>query len=277
MALIWDVGRIEWEDIPTLSDLLNAADEKTLLHEIVAINWEGEKKWKEYEKKQARKRYKRIMELSWDIETSDDCIFFPKHVLKMGPYWAPTGYDVKPICTSKRWVMEIAGGTWQGGTLLDQITPYGHAAKKMLGYRVWFGGTWGQREMYHFLAERLCKILDAIDDGDAHEEYVASGELERSEFYDSLPFRRLDDGVYYPEEVFFSKVYGLEPEEAGLDIPETAYEKERMSNNCRINDKIEAMFDDELMTNVAALGGKLKLGYERKVREEETADEEANG
>ena len=146
MALIWDVDRIEWEDVPTLADLLGAADKKTLVREIVAINWEGDRQSKEYEKKEARKKYKRIMELRLDVEPSDACIFFPRHILKTGPYWVPAGYDAEPICTSKWRVMEIAQGTWSGGPLSSQVTPLMRAAKRMLGYRVWFGGTWGQRE-----------------------------------------------------------------------------------------------------------------------------------
>ncbi len=40
MSRIWDVDGIEWEDLPTVSDLLYAADKKILAREV-ALRYDG--------------------------------------------------------------------------------------------------------------------------------------------------------------------------------------------------------------------------------------------
>ena len=265
MAMIWDVEGIEWEDIPTLGDLLRVADEKTLVREIARCCCEdahrSERDWKTREKKRARKKRKRILELAYDAVPSDAYILFPKHILRTRSQWAPAGYGIMPACVWKSAVKEISQGSWSYGAP-DKQLPYGRDSKQLLGYRVWFGGTWSQQEMYSFLAERCCEILESIDDEDELESYLANGGMSEDEI-DSLPFRRVRKDVSYPLEVFNARVYGLDSDAVGLEIPETPYEVGRRTNNGRLNDMVNAMFVDELMDNIAELGKKLERGYER--------------
>lgn len=83
MNRIWDVDGIEWEDLPTVSDLLCAADTKILAREV-ALRYGGKPDGRgrgdsERSLKRARRKVKKLRKI--DPEPSDKIILLPKHVI----------------------------------------------------------------------------------------------------------------------------------------------------------------------------------------------------
>ena len=83
MNRIWDVDGIEWEDLPTVSDLLCAADTKILAREV-ALRYGGKPDGRgrgdsERSLKRARRKVKKLRKI--DPEPSDKIVLLPKHVI----------------------------------------------------------------------------------------------------------------------------------------------------------------------------------------------------
>ena len=99
MNRIWDVDGIEWEDLPTVSDLLCAADTKILAREV-ALRYGGKPDGRgrgdsERSLKRARRKVKKLRKI--DPEPSDKIILLPKHVINRRDAGHGFGYyDVEP-------------------------------------------------------------------------------------------------------------------------------------------------------------------------------------
>lgn len=77
MSRIWDVDGIEWEDLPTVSDLLCAADTKILAREV-ALRYGGKPDGRgrvdnERSLKRARRKVKKLRRLTPSPATISSC------------------------------------------------------------------------------------------------------------------------------------------------------------------------------------------------------------
>lgn len=104
MSRIWDVDGIEWEDLPTVSDLLCAADTKILAPEV-ALRYGGKPDDRgrvdnERDLKRARRKIKKLRKI--DPEPSDKIVLLPKHVINRRNADHGFGYyDVEPCAFTR--------------------------------------------------------------------------------------------------------------------------------------------------------------------------------
>lgn len=104
MSRIWDVDGIEWEDLPTVSDLLCAADTKFLAREI-ALRYGGKSDARDYgdserSLKRARRKVKKLRKI--DPEPSDKIVLLPKHAINRRDAGHGFGhYDVEPCAFTR--------------------------------------------------------------------------------------------------------------------------------------------------------------------------------
>ena len=111
MSRIWDVDGIEWEDLPTVSDLLCAADTKILAPEV-ALRYGGKPDDRgrvdnERDLKRARRKIKKLRKI--DPEPSDKIVLLPKHVINRRNADHGFGYyDVEPCA-----LRAVARKSWE--------------------------------------------------------------------------------------------------------------------------------------------------------------------
>ena len=104
MSRIWDVDGIEWEDLPTVSDLLCAADTKILAREV-ALRYGGKpggcgRGDSDRGLKRARRKLKKLRKI--DPEPSDKIVLLPKHVINRRGAGRSFGhYDVSPCAFTR--------------------------------------------------------------------------------------------------------------------------------------------------------------------------------
>ena len=165
MSRIWDVDGIEWEDLPTVSDLLCAADTKILAREV-ALRYGGKPDGRgrvdnERSLKRARRKVKKLRKV--DPEPSDNIVLLPKHVInRRGAGHGFGYYDVEPCIFTRGGVQML------GEDVLAKVRPWelilmdDESASEMLGYRVWLGGEWDLCERYRFLAVVCVRMLNSI-------------------------------------------------------------------------------------------------------------------
>lgn len=165
MSRIWDVDGIEWEDLPTVSDLLCAADTKALAREV-ALRYDGKADGRghgksERSQKRARRKIKKLRKI--DPEPSDKIVLLPKHVInRRGAGHGFGCYDVE-VCAFTR-----GGAQRLGEDACAEVCPWElflldeESASVVLGYRVWLGGEWDPCERYRFLAMVCASVLNRI-------------------------------------------------------------------------------------------------------------------
>lgn len=113
MSRIWDVDGIEWEDLPTVSDLLCAADTKILAREV-ALRYGGKpggcgRGDSDRGLKRARRKLKKLRKI--DPEPSDKIVLLPKHVINRRGAGRSFGYyDVSPCAFTRDGVQRLGGG-----------------------------------------------------------------------------------------------------------------------------------------------------------------------
>lgn len=113
MSRIWDVDGIEWEDLPTVSDLLCAADTKILAREV-ALRYGGKPDGRgrgdsERSLKRARRKVKKLRKI--DSEPSDKIVLLPKHVINRRNAGHGFGYyDVEPCAFTRGGAQKVRGG-----------------------------------------------------------------------------------------------------------------------------------------------------------------------
>lgn len=110
MSRIWDVDGIEWEELPTVSDLLCAADTKILAREV-ALRYGGKpggcgRGDSDRGLKRARRKLKKLRKI--DPEPSDKIVLLPKHVINRRGAGRSFGYyDVSPCAFTRDGVQRL--------------------------------------------------------------------------------------------------------------------------------------------------------------------------
>lgn len=263
LSRIWDVDGIEWEDLPTVSDLLCAADAKILVREV-ALRYGGKSDARGYgdserSLKCARRKVKKLRKI--DPEPSDKIVLLPKHVINRRNAGRGFGYyDVEPCAFT-------CGGTQRPGEgTCAEVYPWElfllneEPASVILGYRVWLGGEWDLCERYRFLAVVCASALNCIREQKelrkCLEEDDAACDIDEDEAIEDV---RPD--VLYPEEVINAKLGGYWDTSLGLDLP---WKDEHFETCVRIDRAIDDLFAEETKRNAEELGRKLERGYEER-------------
>lgn len=263
MSRIWDVDGIEWEDLPTVSDLLCAADTKILAREV-ALRYGGKPDGRgrvdnERSLKRTRRKVKKLRKV--DPEPSDKIVLLPKHVINRRD--AGHGfdyYDVEPCAFTRGGAQKLGEDACAEVYPWDLFLLNEEPASVILGYRVWLGGEWDLCERYRFLAvvcasalhrfreqKELCKCLKKDD---------AACDMDEDEAIEGV---RHD--VLYPEEVINAKLGGYWDTSLGLNLP---WKDEHFETCVRIDRAIDDLFAEETKRCAAELGMKLERGYEKR-------------
>lgn len=270
MSRIWDVEGIEWEDLPTVSDLLCAADTKILAREV-ALRYGGKSDVRGYgdserSLKRARRKVKKLRKI--DPEPSDKIVLLPKHIINRRNAGHGFGYyDVEPCAFTR------GGAQRPGEGVCAEVYPWElfllneEPASVILGYRVWLGGEWDLCERYRFLAAVCAGALHRIREQKELRKCLkkddATCDMDEDEVIEGV---RQD--VLYPEEVINAKLGGYWDASLGLDLP---WKDEHFETCVRIDRAIDDLFTEETKRNAAGLGRKLERGYEERG---EQADED---
>lgn len=263
MGRIWDVDGIEWEDLPTVSDLLCAADTKVLAREV-ALRYGGKSGGRghgdsERSQKRARRKVKKLRKI--DPEPSDKIVLLPKHVINRRGEGRGFGcYDVE-VCAFTR-----GGAQRLGEDACAEVCPWElflldeESASVVLGYRVWLGGEWDLCERYRFLAIVCVNVLNRIREKKELRKCLkkddAACDMDEDEAIEGV---RQD--VLYPEEVINAKLGGYWDASLGLDLP---WKDEHRQTCTRIDRAIDDLFAEETKRCAAELGKKLERGYEER-------------
>ena len=263
MSRIWDVDGIEWEDLPTVSDLLCAADAKILAREV-ALRYGGKLNDRgrvdsERNLKRVRRKVKKLRKI--DPEPSDKLVLLPKHVInRRGAGHGFGYYDVEPCAFTCGGVKRL------GEDALANVRPWelllmdDESASEMLGYRVWLGGEWDLCERYRFLAVVCVRMLNSIraqkELRKCLEQDDAACDMDEDDAVEGI---RRD--VLYPEEVINAKLGGYWDTSLGLDLP---WKDEHFETCVRIDRAIDDLFAEETKRCAAELGRKLERGYEKR-------------
>lgn len=262
MSRIWDVEGIEWEDLPTVSDLLCAADTKILAREV-ALRYGGKPDGRghgdsERNLKRVRRKVKKLRKI--DPEPSDKIVLLPKHVINRRGACRGFGcYDVEPCIFThgvKRLGEDVCAAVYPWELFLLNEEP----ANVILGYRVWLGGDWDLCERYRFLAVVCASALNRIREQKelrkCLEKDDAACDMDEDEAIEGI---RHD--VLYPEEVINAKLGGYWDTSLGLDLP---WKDEHFETCVRIDRAIDDLFAEETKRCAAELGKKLGRGYEER-------------
>lgn len=261
MSRIWDVDGIEWEDLPTVSDLLCAADKKILAREV-ALRYDGKAGGcgcgdSDRGLKRARRKLKKLRKV--DPELSDNIVLLPKHVInRCGAGHGFGYYDVEPCIFTRGGVQRL------GEDALAKVRPWelilmdDEPASEMLGYRVWLGGEWDLCERYRFLAAVCARMLNSIraqkELCKCLEQGEAACDMDEDEAIEGI---RRD--VLYPEEVVNARLGGYWDASLGLNLP---WKDEHFKTCVRIDRAVDDLFAEETKRCAAELGKKIERGYE---------------
>lgn len=263
MSRIWDVDGIEWEDLPTVSDLLCAADAKILAREV-ALRYGGKpggcgRGDSERSLKRARRKVKKLRKI--DPEPSDKIILLPKHVINRCDAGHGFGYyDVEPCAFTRGGVKRLGEDACAEVYPWDLFLLNGEPASVVLGYRVWLGGEWDLCERYRFLAVVCAGALNRIRAQKELRKCLEQGDA-ACDMDEDEAIEGIRHDVLYPEEVINAKLGGYWDTSLGLDLP---WKDEHFETCVRIDRAIDDLFADETKRNAAGLGRKLERGYEQR-------------
>ena len=261
MGRIWDVDGIEWEDLPTVSDLLCAADTKVLAREV-ALRYDSKADGlghsnSERSQKRTRRKVKKLRKI--DPEPSDKIVLLPKHVINRRGAGHSFGYYDVEACAFTH-----GGAQRLGEDACAEVCPWElflldeESASVVLGYRVWLGGEWDLCERYRFLAVVCANVLNRI-----HEQKELRKCLEKGgvacDMDEDDAIEGIRNDVLYPEEVVNAKLGGYWDTSLGLDLP---WKDEHFKTCVRIDRAIDGLFAEETKRNAMELGKKLGRGYE---------------
>lgn len=263
MSRIWDVDGIEWEDLPTVSDLLCAADTKILAREI-ALRYGGKSDGRghgdgdgERNLKRVRRKVKKLRKI--DPEPSDKIVLLPKHVINRRDAGHGFGYyDVEPCAFTRGGAQRLGEDTCAEVYPWELFLFNEEPSSAVLGYRVWLGGEWDLCERYRFLAVVCASALNRIREQKELrkrlDEDDAARDMDEDEAIDGVRH-----GVLYPEEVINAKIGGYWDTSLGLDLP---WKDEHFETCVRIDRAIDDLFAEETKRNAGELGRKLGHGNE---------------
>lgn len=263
MSRIWDVDGIEWEDLPTVSDLLCAADTKILAREV-ALRYGGKPDDRghgdgERSLKRVRRKIKKLRKI--DPEPSDKIVLLPKHVINRRDAGRGFGYyDVEPYAFTRGGAQRLGEDTCAEVYPWELFLLNEEPSSVVLGYRVWLGGEWDLCERYRFLAVVCASALNRIREQKelrkCLDEDDAARDMDEDEAIDGVRH-----GVLYPEEVINAKIGGYWDTSLGLDLP---WKDEHFETCVRIDRAIDDLFAEETKHNAGELGRKLGRGYEER-------------
>ena len=263
MSRIWDVDGIEWEDLPTVGDLLCAADTKILAREV-ALRYGGKPDGRgrgdsERNLKRVRRKVKKLRKI--DPEPSDKIVLLPKHVInRRNAGHGFSYYDVEPCAFTRGGTQRTEEGACAEVYPRELFMLNEEPASVILGYRVWLGGEWDLCERYHFLAVVCASALNRIREQKelrkCLEEDDAACDMDEDE---AIEGARPD--VLYSEEVINAKLGGYWDTSLGLDLP---WKDEHRQTCTRIDRAIDDLFAEETKRCAAELGKKLERGYEER-------------
>ena len=258
MSRIWDVDGIEWEDLPTVSDLLCAADTKILAPEV-ALRYGGKPDDRgrvdnERDLKRARRKIKKLRKI--DPEPSDKIVLLPKHVINRRNADHGFGYyDVEPCAFTRGGAQKLGEDACAEVYPWDLFLLNEEPTSVVLGYRVWLGGEWDLCERYRFFAVVCASALQRIREQKELRKCLkkddAACDMDEDEAIEGI---RQD--VLYPEEVINAKLWDTS---LGLNLP---WKDEHFATCVRIDRAIDDLFAEETKRNAAELGRKLGRGYE---------------
>lgn len=264
MSRIWDVDGIEWEDLPTVSDLLCAADAKILACEV-ALRFGGKpggcgsgRGESECNLKRARRKVKKLRKINPD--PSDKIVLLPKHVINRRGAGRGFGYyDVEPCAFT------CGGAQGLGENACAEVYPWElfllneEPASVVLGYRVWLGGEWDLCERYRFLAAVCASALRRIREQKELRKCLKKDDV-ACDMDEDEAIEGIRRDVLYPEEVINAKLGGYWPTSLGLALP---WKDEHFETCVRIDRAIDDLFAEETKCNAVELGRKLGRGYEK--------------
>lgn len=274
MSRIWDVDGIEWEDLPTVSDLLCAADIKVLTREV-ALRYAGKaggcgRDDSDRGQKRARRKLKKLRKV--DPEPSDNIVLLPKHVNnRRGAGHGFGYYDVEPCIFTRAGVQRLGEDALADERPWELLLMDDESAGEMLGYRVWLGGEWGLCERYRFLAVACVRMLNSIRAQKELRKCLEQGDAACDMDEDDV-VEGIRRDVLYPEEVINAKLGGYWDASLGLDLP---WKNEHRQTCTRIDRAIDDLFAEETKRCAAELGKKLERGYEE--REDQFDEDLLNG
>lgn len=208
MNRIWDVDGIEWEDLPTVSDLLCAADTKILAREV-ALRYGGKPDGRgrgdsERSLKRARRKVKKLRKI--DPEPSDKIILLPKHVINRRDAGHGFGYyDVEPCIFMRDGVQRLGEDALANVLPWELILMDDESASEMLGFRVWLEGEWDLCERYRFLAVVCVRMLNNIRAQKELRKFLEQGDAACDMDEDDV-VEDIRRDVLYPEEVINAKL-----------------------------------------------------------------------
>jgi hypothetical protein len=263
MNRIWDVDGIEWEDLPTVSDLLCAADTKILAREV-ALRYGGKPDGRgrgdsERSLKRARRKVKKLRKI--DPEPSDKIILLPKHVINRRDAGHGFGYyDVEPCIFMRDGVQRLGEDALANVLPWELILMDDESASEMLGFRVWLEGEWDLCERYRFLAVVCVRMLNNIWAQKELRKFLEQGDAACDMDEDDV-VEDIRRDVLYPEEVINAKLGGYWDASLGLNLP---WKDEHRQTCTRIDRAIDDLFAEETKRCAAELGKKLERGYEER-------------
>ncbi len=266
MSRIWDVDGIEWDDLPTVSDLLCAADTKVLAREV-ALRYGGKSDGRghgdsERSQKRARRKIKKLRKI--DPEPSDKIVLLPKHVINRRDAGHSFGYYDVEVCAFTH-----GGAQRLGEDACAEVCPWElflvneESASVVLGYRVWLGGEWDLCERYRFLAVVCANVLNRIREQKELRKCL-EGDGATCDMDEGDAVEGIRHDVLYPEEVINAKLAGYWDASLGLDLP---WKDEHFETCVRIDRAIDDLFAEETKRNAGELGRKLGHGYEERGEE----------
>ena len=263
MNRIWDVDGIEWEDLPTVSDLLCAADTKILAREV-ALRYGGKPDGRgrgdsERSLKRARRKVKKLRKI--DPEPSDKIILLPKHVINRRDAGHGFGYyDVEPCIFMRDGVQRLGEDALANVLPWELILMDDESASEMLGFRVWLEGEGDLCERYRFLAVVCVRMLNNIRAQKELRKFLEQGDAACDMDEDDV-VEDIRRDVLYPEEVINAKLGGYWDASLGLNLP---WKDEHRQTCTRIDRAIDDLFAEETKRCAAELGKKLERGYEER-------------
>lgn len=261
MSRIWDVDGIEWEDLPTVSDLLCAADTKILAPEV-ALRYGGKPDDRgrvdnERDLKRARRKIKKLRKI--DPEPSDKIVLLPKHVINRRNADHGFGYyDVEPCAFTRGGAQKLGEDACAEVYPWDLFLLNEEPTSVVLGYRVWLGGEWDLCERYRFLAVACASALHHFREQKELRKCLKKDDAACDMGEDEV-IEGVRQDVLYPEEVINAKLGGYWDTSLGLNLP---WKDEHFETCVRIDRAIDDLFAEETKRNAAELGRKLGRGYE---------------
>lgn len=261
MEGIWDKEAIGWEDLPTVSDLLRAADKKLLAREVVeayppALGRLGKKRLK-----RARAEIRRTLKEMRGIEPvkSGTWVLLPKHACNVTGDVVPKGYSVAACALTRENLEALAQRGSAAECKRGELAGYSYLHARWadaLGYRVWLGGEWSRRERYLFLADILREMTFWGMTQGEHDENAAADlrEIEEAKSQIDAEIEAAGGLGRYMAAMMPSDA----PSEGrATSHPAESYRREYEAAARRLDGMIAGLLDDELLGNIRGLAARL--------------------